>query len=419
MNLVSALKDTLTPAVISRIAEQTKESPDKVQSALANLHSVFLAGFMKRSSNETGAQLLYKLIEKGGFDGGILDQPDSLLKTTDQFTKLVTQGSSMVSQLLPDKKSPIAGLIAQHNKVRNSSAFNLQGIAATLVMHVLGKAVSSKKLDAAGLALLLTEQKESLVEATPPAFFERMVDMLGISNLMNIGYVQVVDEEQARPNPIQKSEKPFLQPPDLSNNNPIKIPMKWIVVGVIGILVVLASIYIWRNWSSDSGQIPDTTAQVTPIEIKPDSATTQQPDTTATASPTVGSTLPNGEKLTVPTGSFQEAMAQYLADTAAITGKKFVFDKLTFVPNSLTLTPEAETEVGELAKVMKAFPNAQIKLTGYVGATADSLKSKSMSFKRANAVKLSLMGKGIDVMRLDAVGGGRSSNRIDIKVVRR
>ena len=68
---------------------------------------------------------------------------------------------------------------------------------------------------------------------------------------------------------------------------------------------------------------------------------------------------------------------------------------------------------------MKAYPNAQIKLTGYVGATADSLKSKSMSFKRANAVKLSLMGKGIDVMRLDAVGGGRSSNRIDIKVVRR
>ncbi|MFN8355620.1 MAG: OmpA family protein [Spirosomataceae bacterium] len=421
MNLISALNDNLSTATINRVAELTKETPDKIKAALESLNSIFVAGFMKRSSNDTGAQLLFKLIEKGNFDGSLVEKLNGSIKTNEQFMAVVATGSGMVSQLLPDKKSPIASLIGQHHKIRNSSAFNLLGLSAALIMHTLGKVVTDKKLDAAGLALWLSEQKDSLIEATPTPFLDKMIGMLGISNFMNLGYVQAEENPEPTSTAKKHESKPFLEPPDLSDGSPIKIPTSWIIAGVVAILVILGAIYAWRNWGVDSGTIPsDSTAQATPVEMVPDSATTPKTDTTKTEAPaTTGTTLPNGERLSVPAGSFQQEMATYLADTAGVIGKKFIFDKLNFVPNSLTLTPESETEVNELVKVMKAYPNAQIKLTGYVGASADSLKSKSISFKRANAVKLSLMAKGIDVMRLDAVGGGRSTNRIDIKVVKR
>ena len=183
-------------------------------------------------------------------------------------------------------------------------------------------------------------------------------------------------------------------------------------------------------------------AEVQPTEevlVTPDSLTTSPAPDTLSTSPTVAKDTTQGtEIVTKPVvaapipkvdaslasltkGGLAEQFATYLADTSKITGKVFSYGNLEFDPASANLSTASDAKIAELVKVLGKYPNAQVKIMGYVSKTADSLKAKTLSFKRANAVKMLIVAKGVNIIRIDAVGRGRSTAvpRIDLKVIRK
>ena len=150
MNLFEELRELLLGEVASKAANIIGEREDKVKIALEGLVPTFVGGLMKRASNEAGATTLMNVVKKGNSEGSIIEQLDVLLKNKENFAGFVEKGNSVVSMLLPDKKSSIATMISQFAGVRNSSATALLSVVAPLVIGKLGSLVTAQNLDKTG-----------------------------------------------------------------------------------------------------------------------------------------------------------------------------------------------------------------------------------------------------------------------------
>jgi outer membrane protein OmpA-like peptidoglycan-associated protein len=79
--------------------------------------------------------------------------------------------------------------------------------------------------------------------------------------------------------------------------------------------------------------------------------------------------LPGGANISVPRGSFNYNLASFLADGSQTVPKTFVFDHLNFEANSTQLTADSQGRVTSLSQILKAYPHAQVQLSGYTDNT--------------------------------------------------
>ncbi len=85
----------------------------------------------------------------------------------------------------------------------------------------------------------------------------------------------------------------------------------------------------------------------------------------------------------------------------------FDFDRLTFETGSATLKPESAAQLNNIAEILKAYPNVNIKLGGYTDNTGNANNNLKLSGDRAVSVKGELTKLGIDAARLESEGYGQ------------
>ena len=118
--------------------------------------------------------------------------------------------------------------------------------------------------------------------------------------------------------------------------------------------------------------------------------------------------LPGGIKVTVPEGSINYSLYQWLAGTTDTTvPKRFVFDNLNFETASTKLTSDSIPTVDSLVMIMKAYPNVAVRLEGHTDNTGDAAANKKLSFDRAVVVKEIMVKGGIADARIDIDGYGQ------------
>ena len=460
MNLFEELREVLVGEVASKAANILGEKEEKVKTALEGLIPTVVGGLMKRSANEAGATTLMNVVKKGNHDGSIIEKLDDLLKNKESFAGLVEKGNSVVSMLLPDKKSSIATMISQFAGVRNSTATALLSVVAPIVVGKLGKLVALQGLDKNGLANIILDQKSILLDETPEDLQPKMIDVLGLATFMieEIKPVQfatgtiksnttqtITPKKPVENTAVTYSDKDYR----LDERGGMTIP-KWLLPTVLIALVLggigyFATTRDWSKWSNSSATEPDSAQleQVTNATID----TTNLPQDTAVikmdtsvggvivpaTTKEMGINLPNGQKIDLAEGSFNYKFAKYLTDSSAKINQVFTFDNLNFESNTSTLGVGSEKTIQDLAKIMSAYPLVQVKLTCYTDNTGDSLQNRRLSLKRAFAVKNLLIANGIQDLRIDFTGKGRlnpvasnateegkaKNRRIELKVVKK
>ncbi len=85
----------------------------------------------------------------------------------------------------------------------------------------------------------------------------------------------------------------------------------------------------------------------------------------------------------------------------------FDFDRLTFKTGSATLEAKSQEQLKNVAEVLKAYPNVNIKLGGYTDNTGDANANLKLSNDRAQSVKTELVNMSISDSRLEAEGYGQ------------
>lgn len=144
------------------------------------------------------------------------------------------------------------------------------------------------------------------------------------------------------------------------------------------------------------------------------------------------SDLPNGTKLNIPEGGFEDNFLSYIKDGKMEPVKYYAFDRLYFNTGSSSLDANSMNQIENVAAIMKAYPKVNILFRGHTDNTGSAEGNKSLSASRALSVKNTLVEMGVASARINTQGmgsidpiadnttaEGRAKNRrIDVSVVK-
>lgn len=411
MTLFATFSDILNSDVLSRIANYVDEPAEKTQKAVDGLVYTIVGGLMKRTTTEIGVNQLFNHIKKGRYEGQLLDSLSTVLRDPNQTNALITQGNDVISHLLPAMKSSIGSMISGYAGIRNSSSISLLGLISTITLHVLGKLVNDRKLDADGLASSLFAEREAFVNAVPEEFMPRLVEKVGLQQIVSGVAAPARRQQSEASGQVVVNRPPVSYEP--SGDSDTSSLGRWGVGALVLIALLGLGYYVYQNTqnhaasaddlslTTDSTQRSDTVARS--LDVPVDSANRRPASSTATPLP--------GAAVAPATGALSQEVTPYVGNAALPKGRVFPMPGLTFEPGSLSLTTSGQATIAELTTLLKTYPRLQIQLVGFANDAAGGFSNKSLSFKRVNMVKQQLVTSGINYLRVDAIGRGSGAFR--------
>jgi OmpA-OmpF porin, OOP family len=359
VNLVEMAKGYLTPDIIQKAASFVGESESATQKAMNGIVPTLIAGLANQASTSGGAEKLSRILDTGKYDGSALNNLGSLFSGGETTQKAITQGKDTLSSLFGNKTEGLVDQIARFAGLRTGSAASLLALILPLILSLLGRQRATIGQSPSALASLLGEQK-GFLSALLPA---------GIGSILGwTGY------EAARP----RETAAYVEPKRERES--------WFVPMLVLSGIVLAALAWLLSRPSPVQEIP--------VAARP-------------AARMADLSLPGGMKVSVPEGSFNYSLHQWLAGTSDTTvPKRFVFDNLNFETGSTKLTPESVPTVDSLVAILKAYPNVAVSLEGHTDNTGDAAANKKLSLDRAVTVKEIMVQGGITEARIGTDGYG-------------
>lgn len=121
----------------------------------------------------------------------------------------------------------------------------------------------------------------------------------------------------------------------------------------------------------------------------------------------ISKALTNGVTLNFNENGIEDQLIKFIESSDAIDKDKwFNFNDLRFATGSSTIDSTSMNEVKNIAEIMKAFPNVNLKVGGYTDNVGDDVQNLKLSSERAKAVKEALTVLGIDAARVESEGYG-------------
>jgi len=359
VNLIELAKGYLTPDIIQKAASFVGESEPATQKAMNGIVPTLLAGLANQASTSGGAEKLSRILDTGKYDGSALNNLGSLFSGGETTQKAVTQGKDILGSLFGNKTEGLIDQIARFAGLRTGSATSLLSLILPLILSLLGRQRATIGQSPAALASLLGEQKGFLSGLLPA----------GIGSLMGwTGY------EAARPRETIASVEPKRE------------RESWFIPLLVLSGIVLAGLAWLLSRPSPVSEIP--------VAARPTARMTDL-------------SLPGGMKVSVPEGSFNYSLNQWLAaSTDTTVPKRFVFDNLNFETGSTKLTADSVPTVNSLVAILKAYPVVVVRLEGHTDNTGDAAANKKLSLDRAVAVKEIMITGGIADARIGTDGYG-------------
>ena len=113
-------------------------------------------------------------------------------------------------------------------------------------------------------------------------------------------------------------------------------------------------------------------------------------------------------ELNIPSGGMEARLLEFIKTAGPATDLStwFEFDRLRFNTNSATLSTDSQEQLGNIAAILKAYPNLRVKIGGYTDNTGDAGANLRLSQLRAESVRQQLASSGIAAERLEAEGYG-------------
>ncbi len=412
-NLLDAAKNLLPNDLISQAAGSLGESEGGIQKALNGAIPSVLAGLLNKSSGGSSTGGILDLV-KGVAGSGILSNLSGLFGSG--TTSAGAGGgigatvSGWLRSLFGDKLNNIINAIAGFAGIKSSSASAVLSMAAPAALAPIGQYATENNLSESGLSSFLQSQKSSILGALPSGF--NLGGAMGIDNLGDIGG----KASQAVSSATGYAEDTI--------RGATSTGSKWLWP-----LIILAAIaaLIWfftkkNRESTTPATIGDTSATI----VSPMPGSEVQPPTTAGGmldtvtgnyvydlGKEIELKLANGAVLKVGENSTEAKLFNMLGstswtvDTMDKTKNWVTFDRVYFETGKSVLTASSQTQVKNVAAILKNFPNSAIKIGGYTDNTGDAAVNKKISDERAKIVMKELTKQGAAAKQVtEAVGYG-------------
>lgn len=415
LNVIDLIKGQLGPALVSQAASQFGESESGISKAIGGLLPAVVGGLANNSDNPAVLDAI-----TNASSSGILS---NLLGNASNNSII----STLLSSIFGDKLNGLVNTIASYAGISNNSSNSLLNLVTGATVGSIGKYAADNNLDRSGISNLLDDQK-GIVSTLLPAG-------LSLASL-NVGdwatRYKFDNDKDAINTPSQEDPKievtrsttPTGTYPDRNNDGGGSI-WKWLLPLL---LLIAAGYFLWKQCEKK-----ETTTTMTGTDstgVTNDTATAVSPGTTDTTTATTAATTNkvdenidlNGTTLKGYRGGMEDRMISFLKsdgyknanDDADLKDTWYDFDHVNFKMGSSTeLEAGSQEQLNNLVAILKAYPDAKIKIGGYTDKTGDEATNVKISTARANFIKDWLTKAGVGNQVLGAEGYGSKFATVD------
>jgi OOP family OmpA-OmpF porin len=370
---VSSLLSTFDSRSISEIASRFGQPKEAISQGMESSSACLLGALANKAGDSTWMNELFKLVSQApsnvsGSDlmGAVTDPSGASYATS----SLLSSGQKLLSLAFGGRQSSIIDAIGASSGLRPGIVTGLMSMAAPMMISALGRLVRNDRMNPAGLGRFLISESEGVRDLMPA----------GVSNLINAA------PAMATPNtrPISLGTIPEAEVlPEPTIEQTKKSPGLWWLIPAL----LLPALIYWGY-----------RARHPVIQVAPPNRV-------------VFRTVPRNFFVNIPrNGAAAELLAFIRDPSKGVDGTTwFDFDRLSFNTNSATLRPESRAQLGNIAAVLKAYPNVHIQIGGFSDNRGNSQHNLKLSQDRANGVMGQLVALGISPDRLEAQGYGEQS----------
>ena len=398
LNIIDLIKGQLGPALISQSATQFGESESGISKAISALLPAVVGG-MANNADKPG--VLDAIM--GSTSNGMLG---NLLGGTSNNSLITT----VLTAIFGDKVADITNAVSTFSGVNNSTSNSLLNMVTGATLGSVGKYAADNNIGASGITNLLQDQK-GIVSSLLPAGLS--LASLGVGNMFGsqeAEKVTVSSYDQPKVEVNRGGDTHSHPTPDNNNNEGGSI-WKWLLPLL---LLGLAGWFLWNNYNKDKTEEVVTTDNT---EMVADSTAGMVNDSAMMVTPVkeVTDIDLNGKMIKGYANGMEASMITFLksdsyknaADDAALKENWYDFDNVNFKIGSATeLEAGSEGQIQNLAEILKAYPDAKIKIGGYTDMTGDAAKNKALSQQRADFIKSELGKLGVAAQVVGAEGYG-------------
>lgn len=373
-SLLDSFKGMLTPSVVSTLAEKLGEGENGITKAAMALAPTILAGLVSKADDTNFMQQQFNALTNFNAPG------------MDQLLDLVGGGNlsqndpkdaagDWLGGLFGNKIPSILNAISAFSGTRSSSTSSLLGMAAPMLMSMLGSRIKTDGLNVSGLANLLMGEKSSILSMLPSG----MDSILGLTGMTP--KVEAIVEEKS-------SGMGWLWP-------------LLLLLG-LGAAIVLLS----RNCAQTPTAVVENVTAAADTMLR---ATAAAVDTATSGVAGYAKTLSSGFALKgAGANGIERQLLEFIeGDKPVDKTTWFNFDRLTFETGSAKLDMVKSTEqLTNIYEILKAHPKLKLKIGGYTDNTGKEADNMKLSQARADATKAALVTMGADAKRLEAEGYG-------------
>lgn len=386
VNIINMVRGYLNPSVIRNYATHLGESESSVSKTLTTLVPLIVGALAdKQQAIDNLFGTVKDIYESGSLNGlgsaGNSDNP---------------QINKIIDTIFGDKVSDVLSACTNFAGIRDSSTAALLDVSSAATLGVIGKHITENKMDAAALEGILSGQKEWIASALPANFSLKTLGLGSFFDTLEEGS-PTTEKNPAFGEPKKAIAKEYSVPKEKENAGSI---WKWLLPLI---LLLLAAWFFWKQYNSNKEKTTNKT----------EAATTNTAATT-TESKELTTFKIDSIEIQGLKGGMEEQMFNYLKSgklTSATDNNLkdtwYNFDSVQFVFGKTDqLKPGSEKQLQNIANILKAYPNAKIKVGAYTDKTGDAETNKKVSQARAEYIKAQLTQLGVGSQVVAAEGYG-------------
>jgi len=362
-SIFSSLFSTFDSRTIGEIASRFGESKEAISQGLESSSACLLGGLANKAGDSSWMSQLFKLVSQAPSTVNASDLTSAVTdpsRASSTASSLLDSGEKFLSLAFGGNQSSIFDTVARSAGLRSGVVSSLMSMAAPLMMTALGRLVREDHMNPTGLSRLLTQEGEGVRDLLPA----------GVSSLLNTSAAPaLIVTPSTRPVALGTIAEPA----------PRWRGLWWLIPAL------LLPLFLYWGYRARNPVVP--VVQLNRFIIR---------------------TLPDNKSLNIPSNGVEARLLAFIQDPSRRVEPVvwFDFDRLLFNTDSATLRPESEEQLGNIAAILKAYPNVHIKIGGYTDNNGDPQHNLNLSQDRANGVMADLISLGISPDRLEAQGYG-------------
>lgn len=406
LNIIDLIKGQLGPALVTQAASHLGESESGIAKAISGLLPAVIGGLANNSTNPNVLDSISNPSSHGML-GNLLGL------ATNNNTSVV---SGLLTSIFGDKVGGLVNSIATYAGISNNSSASLLNLVTGATVGSVGKYASDNNLDKSGISNLLGDQKGIISTLLPAGLSLASLNLGSWFGGEHTERVNVSTPETPKPRvevTRGTNQGEIFNDRTPNNNEGGGSIWKWLLPLL---LAVVAGFFLWKQ--CEKKETTTTTVSSDTLNVNKDTvaSNTMAPPPPSSSMTKVDDNIDlNGKALKGYKGGMEDRMIAFLksdgyknaADDSALKTTWYDFDKVNFkMGSSKELEANSQGQLDNLLAILKAYPDAKVKIGGYTDKVGDEAKNVKLSKERAEFIKSWLSSKGVGAQVLGADGYG-------------